>query len=275
MNKKLRIGLLPCDGIGKEVIPAAQRVISHLLPSTEFKVLDAGFEHFQKTGSALPPSTVQTLKSSCDGALFGAVSSPSVKVKGYSSPIVALRKELDLYANIRPVHTPKGDSRNIDMLIIRENTECLYIKSERLETDANGLKVAWADRKISQYASERIGKMTFKMALLRDASRAVAQSQGQSVSWTQPPKVTIVHKSNVLSVTDGLFRESILGIHKTHPEFQKVAVEEQLIDSMVYRIFREPNAFDVAVAPNLYGDILSDGAAAYILSFFKKTLNGK
>lgn len=83
-------------------------------------------------------------------------------------------------------------------------------------------------------------------------------------TWTGPPKVTIVHKSNVLSVTDGLFREAVRAVQAEDPAFNNVLVEEQLVDSMVYRMFREPHVFDVVVAPNLYGDILSDGAAALV-----------
>ena len=127
-SKALRIGLIPADGIGKEVIPSAQRFLEAVLPQKlSFITLPAGFEYFQKTGVALPDDTVNELKNNCDGALFGAVSSPSHKVAGYSSPIVALRKKLDLYANVRPVVSPKGsrNSKPIDMLIIRENTECL------------------------------------------------------------------------------------------------------------------------------------------------------
>jgi homoisocitrate dehydrogenase len=167
--KLLKIALIPGDGIGKEVIPAARKVLEKVIAS-EYLHLDAGFEHFQKTGDALPKETVASLKG-CDGALFGAVGSPSHKVAGYSSPIVKLRKEMDLYANVRPVESAKGAlGKPINMLIIRENTECLYIKDETL-VEENGLKVAWAKRKISQYASERIAKMAFKMARQRDALR--------------------------------------------------------------------------------------------------------
>lgn len=105
--------------------------MEHISPNTfTFQDLDAGFELFQRTGVSLPPQTVNYLKTNCQGALFGAVSSPSHKVAGYSSPIVQLRKQLDLYANVRPVmsafkHTPDRNEKLIDMLIIRENTECL------------------------------------------------------------------------------------------------------------------------------------------------------
>jgi homoisocitrate dehydrogenase len=129
IKRRLTIGMIPSDGIGKEVIPAAQRVMEAVVPGIKFIQLEAGFEYFQKTGIALPDETVSILKKECDGALFGSVSSPSHKVAGYSSPIVALRKKLDLYANVRPVTTPVGSKEKpIDMLIIRENTECLVTK---------------------------------------------------------------------------------------------------------------------------------------------------
>lgn len=219
--------------------------------------LDAGFEHFQRTGTALPQATIDTLKSGkVQGAIFGAVSSPSHKVKGYSSPIVALRKHLDLYANVRPVSLPKSlapgsksTTRNIDMLIIRENTECLYVKRESEHTDpATGFKVALAERVITEHASRRIGKLALEMVLKRNKPNG---------------KLTVVHKANVLSISDGLFRESVLGEAKAE-KYKSVKVEEQLVDSMVYKLFRNPEDFDVCVAPNLYGDIISDAAAALV-----------
>ncbi|KAJ3331804.1 homoisocitrate dehydrogenase [Blyttiomyces sp. JEL0837] len=264
---KLTIGLIPADGIGREVIPVAADVIKAVTPSScklTFIDLDAGFELFQKTGVALPDITIDKLKSGeIDGAMFGAVSSPSHKVAGYSSPIVALRKKMDLYANVRPVASPTNpivgkQGKPIDMVIVRENTECLYIKSEKLETNPDGTKTAYATRKISEYASRRIATSAFNIALQRLKAR---QQQGV-VNPTA--KVTVVHKSNVLSVTDGLFRESCLAVRNENKEFQKVVLEEQLVDSMVYRMFREPEMFDVVVAPNLYGDIISDGAAALV-----------
>ncbi|KAJ3281333.1 homoisocitrate dehydrogenase [Borealophlyctis nickersoniae] len=266
-GSKLTIGLIPADGIGREVIPAAREVLEAVAPNKfGFVDLDAGFELFQRTGVALPEETVERLKGECAGALFGAVSSPSHKVAGYSSPIVALRKKMDLYANVRPVTSPAGATGTpIDMLIIRENTECLYVKSERLETLPDGFKIAWADRKITEYASKRIARMAFRMALQRGQIREARRTAGEKVAWTGKPRVTVVHKSNVLSISDGLFRESALAVRGEDPAFtEKVDMEEQLVDSMVYRMFREPEKFDVAVAPNLYGDIISDGAAALV-----------
>lgn len=102
------------------------------IPKPTFIELDAGFEYFQKHGVALPKHTVFALKHECSAAMFGAVSSPSNRVEGYSSPIVALRKEMDLYANVRPVKGVEGEGRVVDMTIVRENTECLVCASPPL-----------------------------------------------------------------------------------------------------------------------------------------------
>ncbi|KAH8106269.1 hypothetical protein BXZ70DRAFT_886306 [Cristinia sonorae] len=251
-RSKLKIGLIPADGIGREVIPAAQAALEALgsdIPKPEFTHLLAGFEYFQRKGEALPDETVETLRES-DCALFGAVSSPSKKVTGYSSPIVALRKILDLYANVRPVvsvaDTPGGKPA-VDLIVVRENTECLYVKQETLEHGPHG-KEARATRLITERASRRIGRMAFELALNRPRKH-----------------VTIIHKSNVLSVTDGLFRETVRAVPALEDgRYDEVTIAEQLVDSAVYRLFREPHIYDVMVAPNLYGDIISDAAAALV-----------
>ncbi|CAG8562027.1 654_t:CDS:10 [Acaulospora colombiana] len=244
-SKTLRIGLIPADGIGREVIPAARQAIEALgstIPKTEFIDLDAGFEYFQKHGKALPEETLQT---KTDTITWNNGSSPSTKVAGYSSPIVALRKAMDLYANIRPVVGVSASGKpSVDLVVVRENTECLYVKQEKLEKDSNGKQVAKATRVITENASRRIGEMAFKLAAARPRKH-----------------LTIIHKSNVLSITDGLFRESVRDVSKGWPDVQ---VAEQLVDSAVYKLFREPSVFDVMVAPNLYGDILSDAAAALV-----------
>ncbi|KZP12083.1 mitochondrial NAD-homo-isocitrate dehydrogenase LysB [Athelia psychrophila] len=254
-RQSLKIGLIPADGIGREVIPAAKAAIIALgsdIPKPEFIDLLAGFEHFTRKGTALPEETLRSLREECDCALFGSVSSPSSKVEGYSSPIVALRKELDLYANIRPVtsvaSTP-GGKPSIDLVVVRENTECLYVKQETLIIGEHG-KEARATRLITERASRRIGQMAFEIALARPRKH-----------------LTVIHKSNVLSVTDGLFRETVRGVPSLpgmDGKFDNVTIAEQLVDSAVYRLFREPQIFDVMVAPNLYGDILSDAAAALV-----------
>ncbi|KAI9885455.1 MAG: homoisocitrate dehydrogenase [Watsoniomyces obsoletus] len=262
MNR-LRIGLIPGDGIGKEVIPAGARILQ-ALPSGfglrfDFVDLLAGFETFRSTGEALPERTVENLKEGCDGALFGAVSSPVRKVQGYSSPIVQLRKRLDLYANVRPVKSISTAASPVDLVIVRENTEDLYIKEER-SWDAGEPqgKVAEAVKRISERASRRIATMAGEIASRRQKAR---ENGASSIHGNG--RVTITHKSNVLSQTDGLFRETAF---KALPEsdYKNITVDEQIVDSMVYKLFRQPAEFDVIVAPNLYGDILSDAAAALV-----------
>jgi len=260
----LRIGLIAGDGIGKEVIPDGRRILEALPSSLNLKFsfvdLPAGFETFNETGTALPDKTVDTLKKECDGALFGAVSSPTTKVAGYSSPIVALRKRLDLYANVRPVKTTASARSPVDLVIVRENTEDLYVKEERSFDAADGSgKVAEAIKRISERASRRIATMAGEIALRRQNVRET----GGVASIHSRPMVTITHKSNVLSQTDGLFRETARQA-LAQTKYQNVEVEEQIVDSMVYKLFRQPSAYDVIVAPNLYGDILSDGAAALV-----------
>ncbi|KXS97110.1 hypothetical protein AC579_1319 [Pseudocercospora musae] len=257
--------LIAGDGIGREVIPAGRRLLEALPASLGLKFsfvdLDAGFETFKQTGVALPEKTVETLRKECDGALFGAVSSPTTPTKGYSSPIVALRKKLDLYANVRPVKsvapTPAFPDP-IDLVIVRENTEDLYVKEEKTYDGEKG-QVAEAIKRISEHASSRIATMAGEIAVRRQRVRETNEQTGQR------SMITITHKSNVLSQTDGLFRQTARKALE-QPRFKDagIAIDEQIVDSMVYKLFREPSTYDVIVAPNLYGDILSDGAAALV-----------
>lgn len=261
-HSQLSPGLIPGDGIGREVIPAGRRILEALPTSLGLKFSftshSAGFETFQKQGVALPNATVEALKSDCDGALFGAVSSPTVKTEGYSSPIVALRKKMGLYANVRPVKSIVGARNPVDLVIVRENTEDLYVKEEKTYTAADGSKIAEAIKRISEKASWNISAMAGDIALRRQRVR-----DGGASSIHSHPMVTVTHKSNVLSQTDGLFRETARKA-LADQKYQMVKVEEQIVDSMVYKLFRQPEDYDVIVAPNLYGDILSDGAAALV-----------
>lgn len=161
---------------------------------------------------------------------------------------------------MRPVKTTVGSSNGnpIDLVIVRENTEDLYVKEERTTEGPNG-KVAEAIKRISEHASSRISTIAGDIALRRQKIRAAAPG----TSTRSEPMVTITHKSNVLSQTDGLFRETARKALAAE-RFASVHVEEQIVDSMVYKLFRQPEYYDVIVAPNLYGDILSDGAAALV-----------
>jgi homoisocitrate dehydrogenase len=240
-----KICLINGDGVGKEVIPAAAEVLAALGLGLEFTEANAGFEYFKQSGNAIPDATLAAIEA-CGVALFGATSSPSTKLDGYRSPILAMRKAFDLYANLRPVQSLPGKfSRpDLDLLIVRENTEGLYAGRERLEGDT-----AIAERVITRKGSTRIVKMAFE------------QARKRSTISGQPSTVTVVHKANVLKVTDGLFRECALEVAKGYPE---IAMKEMLVDAMAMRLVRDPENFDVIVTTNLFGDILSDETSALI-----------
>lgn len=245
-NHKTQIVLIPGDGIGQEVIPAAAEVLAALGLRLKFIEAQAGFAHFEKTGNAIPDETL-TEVAAAGVALFGATASPSTLVPGYRSPILALRQTFDLYANLRPIFSLPGPfSRpNVDLLIVRENTEDLYVGRERREDDA-----AIAERVITKRGSERIARVAYQAANRRRQTAAV---RGHSSA------VTIVHKANVLKLTDGLFRETCRAVAAEYPEVQ---TNEMLVDAMALRLVRDPENFDVIVTTNLFGDILSDEASA-------------
>jgi homoisocitrate dehydrogenase len=234
-----RICVIEGDGIGREVIPAAVEVLTATGVDLACEPADGGFGCFERRGTALPAETL-ALAQTCDATLFGATQSPSGKVEGYRSPILELRRELDLYANLRPVRSlPIAASRpGIDLLIVRENTECLYVRRERSDGET-----AVAERIITRRASARI--MRTACTLARDRRR----------------HVTIVHKANVLVETDGLFRRTALAVAQ---EFPDVQVNEMLVDTAAMRLVQVPETFDVLVTTNLFGDILSDEAAGLV-----------
>lgn len=192
---------------------------------------------------------------------------------------MALRKKLDLYANLRPVRSVARRSgastaadagqaallsRPVDLAIVRENTEDVYVKEERTFSDAQGREVAEATKRISEHASSRIARMAGDVALRRAAARAgAAASVEDSDLATRGPHVTIAHKSNVLPATDGLFRRVCREVLRG-AAYQAVHADEQIIDSLFYHLFLHPSRYDVIVAPNLYGDLLSDAAAALV-----------
>jgi homoisocitrate dehydrogenase len=239
--------LIPGDGIGKEVVPAAAQALQALNLDLAFVEAKAGFDCFRECGEALPDATLERVRGA-DAVLFGATSSPSGGMKGYRSPILALRRELNLYANLRPCQSLPGDfsQPGIDLLIVRENSEGLYSGRERREGDT-----AIAERVITRVASERIMRVACQQAMARAGRRGTPGA----------PSVTVVHKANVLNVSDGLFRECALRV--AH-EFPQVAVKELLVDAAAMKLVKSPQSFDVVVTTNLFGDILSDEASALV-----------
>ncbi|MEM3078633.1 MAG: isocitrate/isopropylmalate dehydrogenase family protein [Nitrososphaerales archaeon] len=242
MSKPYRIAVLPGDGIGPEVTDAALRVLDALQDSIkglrlEYLKSEAGYGCIERYGTNLPVETIEVLKSS-DACLKGPMTTPEEP----GSPVsvaVTIRKMFDLYANVRPCKSLPGVPAlkpNIDLIILRENTEGLYAGKE-LEI-APGVGVAL--RVITRKACERIARFAFKLALERKRH------------------VAYVHKGNILKLTDGIFKQAVIDVSK---EFPNVLVEDVRIDAMAMRLIKMPEAFDVIVTTNMFGDILSDEAA--------------
>ena len=231
------IAVIGGDGIGQEVMDACEYLLEHLDLEFSFKYGEAGFECFNKNGTTLPEETIKIANKS-DAVLFGA----STSTPGEPSPIINLRKELNVYANIRPIKSYKGVKcirDDIDFVIVRENTEGLYSQVEYGDNDK-----MIAERHITKKASERISKAAFNLCLKR----------GQN-------KVTCVHKSNVLKKTDGVFKESFYNIAKEYPQ---ITSEDYYVDAMAMYLITQPQNFDVIVSSNLFGDILSDESAGLV-----------
>lgn len=235
------ITLLPGDGIGPEVIAAAETVLRALPLDWTFTRAEIGLGAYERLGTPLPESTLEAIRRS-DAALFGAVTTPP-NLPGYFSPVVRMRQTLDLYANLRPNRSlPHPSSRQgVDLVIVRENTEGLYSGIERVEDDGNR---AITERVITRRGSERIVRKAFELA--RQTGRT---------------RVHLVHKANVLRQTCGLFRRVALEVAAEYPEIE---LAEMLVDTCAMELIRAPEQFQVIVTTNLFGDILSDAACMLV-----------
>jgi homoisocitrate dehydrogenase len=237
MTQHIRLCVIPGDGVGQEVIPIAVKVLRAVMPELGVVEAEAGWGTFQRVGEALPERALETART-CGSVLFGAVGSPSHSVEGYRSPIVTLRRELDVYANLRPVRSWPVATADpaLDLLVVRENTEGLYVGRERREGDT-----AISERIITRRGTTRVAQVAFRLAA--ELGRVL----------------TIVHKANVVRVGDGLWRETCLDVADEYPG---VVTNEGLVDAVAYHLVRDPGCYQLLLCPNLYGDILSDLAAA-------------
>jgi homoisocitrate dehydrogenase len=236
-----KICLLPGDGIGPEVIDCAKQVLSALPLDLEFTRADIGFGAYERLGSPLPDATLETIRDA-DASLLGAVTTPP-NIPGYFSPIVRMRQSLELYANLRPCRSiPHDSSRpNIDMVIVRENTEGMYSGIERVEENGDR---AITERVITRKGSERVLRKAFDLA-----------------KATNRKSLHVVHKANVLRETCGLFRKVALEVSKEYPQ---ITMHEMLVDTCAMELVRAPEQFEVIVTTNLFGDILSDEACMFV-----------
>lgn len=237
---KHKVTLIYGDGIGPEVVEAARRVIDASGVEIEWEIEEAGASTIEKYGTPLPERVIESIKRN-KVALKGPITTPIGK--GFSSVNVALRKTLDLYANVRPVKSYEGVSSrysNIDLIMVRENTEDLYAGIEHMVTEdiAESIKI------ISKKCSDRIVKYAFDYAIKNNRH-----------------KVTAVHKANIMKLSDGLFLRCARNIAEN---YKTIEFEDMIVDAMSMKLVMTPENYDVLVLPNLYGDILSDLAAGLV-----------
>ncbi|HHW44322.1 MAG TPA: isocitrate dehydrogenase (NAD(+)) [Desulfotomaculum sp.] len=235
-----KVTLIPGDGVGPEIALAARRVIDASGAPVEWEVVEAGEALIPAYGTPLPEPVLESIRRN-RVALKGPITTPVGG--GFRSVNVTLRQELNLFANVRPARTLPGVAtryQNVDLVVVRENTEDLYAGIEhRVGRDAaESIKI------ITREASERIVRFAFDLA--RKQNRR---------------KVTAVHKANIMKLSDGLFLECARKVAEEYPD---IAFEDMIVDAMCMKLVQSPENYDVLVLPNLYGDIVSDLCAGLV-----------
>jgi isocitrate dehydrogenase (NAD+) len=229
-----RLTLIPGDGIGPEVTAAARQVLDAVGLPLEWQIAQAGQSALDSLGSPLPPETLAAVRNSA-ATLKGPTTTASGT--GHRSVNVELRQKLQLYANYRPAQSMPGVTtryENVDLIVIRENTEGLYsgLEHEVVPGVVESLRV------ITESSSERIARFAFE----------TARRQGRK-------RVTCVHKANILKLSDGLFLRTFRRVAEFFPD---IAADDSIVDAAAMKLVMNPQAFDVLVMENLFGDILSD-----------------
>ncbi len=230
------VTLIPGDGIGTDVTNSVKEVIKALGTDIEWEVAEAGEEIMEKKGTPLPEDVLESVRRN-KVALKGPLTTPVGT--GFRSVNVALRKELDLFANVRPnLSLPGLDLRykDIDLIIFRENTEDLY---------------AGVEHQVGKHAAESIKIIT------REGTERICRLAFEQSKELGRKHITVVHKANIMKFTDGLFRDVFYEVAKDYEnDFEEI--DDRIVDNMSMQLVMKPELYDVMVCPNLYGDILSD-----------------
>jgi isocitrate/isopropylmalate dehydrogenase len=276
---KYRIAWLPGDGIGIEVLEAARMVLDRVALDAEYIDGDIGWEFWRAEGEAFPQRTVDLLRN-VDAAMFGAITSkpskaadaeliPELRGKGlvYRSPIVRMRQLFDLYICFRPCKGYPGNPLNfkeqIDLVVFRENTEDLYAGVEFSPVPAD--LAATLGRLSKPFAPfQQLSPDQYAISCkvnTRHGSERIVRAAFEFARKHHRRRVTVVHKANVVRATDGLFLECARAVAKDYPE---ITLDEANIDAMTMWLLKNPHNYDVLVAPNLYGDIISDLCAQMV-----------
>jgi len=276
---KYRIAWLPGDGIGVEALEAARVVLDRLHLDAEYLRGDIGWEFWCKEGDAFPARTIELLKS-VDAAMFGAITSkpvkaaeaelaPDLKGKGltYRSPIVRMRQLFDLYICLRPCKAYPGNPLNfkegLDLVVFRENTEDLYAGVEFNPVPADlCATLAKLSKPFSAFSSLPLDEYAVSCKInTKKGSERIIRAAFDFAAKFGRKKVTVVHKANVVRATDGLFLEIARQVARDYPG---IVMDDANIDAMTMWLLKNPFNYDVLVAPNLYGDIISDLCAQMV-----------
>jgi len=255
-----KVTLIPGDGTGPEVVEAAKRCIDATRAGIEWDVAEAGTDVLERLGTVLPDSTLESIKRN-GIALKGPITTPVGK--GYRSVNVHLRQTLDLYACLRPCKSYPGvrsKYSNIDLVIVRENTEDLYAGIEfQKGNDDTAEIINWLNKHSKRKISGDSG-ISIKPISVKATERIVrfafdyARKMGRK-------KVTSVHKANIMKFTDGLWLEVSRQVAQNYPDIE---FEDRIVDNMCMQLVQKPELYDVIVLPNLYGDIISDLCAGLV-----------
>jgi 3-isopropylmalate dehydrogenase len=275
---KYKIAVLPGDGVGRDVMDAAMIVLKKLGLDATFVYGDIGWEFWSKEGNPLPDRTLRLLKET-DVCLFGAITSkpkedaaaeldPSLKNKGlsYFSPIVRLRQEFDLYTNLRPCKAYAGNPLNykdgIDLVIFRENTEGMYAGVEFFPLPQGVRDALLVHPKMKAFKDTPLNEIALSTRIMtKKGCSRIVRAAFDYARKNKRRSVTIVEKPNVLRETGGLMLGIARGIAKEYPE---IPFKEANVDAMCMWLVKNPHDYDVLVAENLFGDIISDLAAQLV-----------
>jgi isocitrate dehydrogenase (NAD+) len=255
-----KITLIPGDGVGPEITGATRRVLESMGVEFEWELAHAGAEVLAKQGTPLPDAVLASIRKN-KVALKGPITTPVGT--GFRSVNVALRKALDLYACVRPCKSYPGAPtpyRDVDIVIIRENTEDLYagIEFEMGTKETAGL-ISFINRQKGNVISEDSG-LSIKM-ITEHGTRRIVKYAFEYARRYHRRKVTATQKANIMKFSDGLFLSVAREIAKDYPDIE---FQEALIDNLCMQLVRRPQEYDVIVAPNLYGDIISDLCAGLV-----------
>lgn len=275
---KHKIALLPGDGVGNDVMEAAMIVLKKIGLDAEYIEADIGWEFWCKEGNPVPDRTIEILKRT-DVCLFGAITSkpkddaareldPSLREKGnsYFSPIVRLRQEFDLYTCLRPCKAYPGNPLNyrddVDLVIFRENTEGMYAGVEFYPLPGEVRNALLLHPKMAKFKDLPLDEIALSTRIMtKKACERIVRKAFEYARKNKRRSVTIVEKPNVLRETGGLMLDIARGVAR---EFSDIEFKEANVDAMAMWLVKNPQDFDVLVAENLFGDIISDLAAQLV-----------